>query len=78
MRTHWSTLIVVDDSAGVVHDETARHLRLEELRAKGRMTGAFLTRVWLRHESPTDRNTWGPARREIDWDGFDPVPLPVG
>lgn len=70
MRTHWSTLVLVYNDAGVVHDEADRRRFLAELRASGKMSDAFLTRTWLRHEDPLVRSTWGPARRSIDWDGF--------
>lgn len=70
MRTHWSTLVLVHNDAGVVHDEAERRRFLAELRATGTMSDAFLTRTWLRHEDPLLRSTWGPARRTIDWDGF--------
>lgn len=70
MRTHWSTLVLVYNDAGVVHDEAERRRLLGELRATGKMSDAFMTRTWLRHEDPLDRRTWGPSRRDIDWDGF--------
>jgi hypothetical protein len=78
MRTHWSALVVVDEDNGVVYDDAARRLLLDELKTKGQMKGAYLTRVWLRHEDPSDRQTWGPTRREIDWEGFSPTPPQEG
>ena len=71
MRTHWSQLVLVYNDAGVVHDQAERRRLLEELRTSGAMSEAFLTRTWSRHEVATDRRTWGPLRREIDWEGFE-------
>lgn len=77
MRTHWSTLVLVHNDAGVVHDEAERRVFLTELRAAGSMRDAFLTRSWTRNEDPKDRRTWGPVRRDIDWSGFEVEPPPV-
>jgi hypothetical protein len=78
MRTHWSTLVLVHNDAGVIYDEAERMRCLRELKASGTMSEAYLTRTWLRHELPTDRRTWGPNRREIDWAGFDAEAAPTG
>jgi hypothetical protein len=79
MITHWSTLVLVYNDAGVVHDPEVRRRYLEEYRASGTMGDAYLTRTWGKHENPKDRRTWGPTRREIDWSGFGPSdpPAPV-
>jgi len=74
MSTPWTELILVHNDAGVVYDEADRRRFLEELKASGTMSEAFLTRTWLKHENPKDRRTWGPVRRDIDWTGFDPEP----
>ena len=71
MRMHWSELVIVDDDdGGVVKDELERRKLLEQLKRKGKMRSAFLTRTWGKHENPTDRKTWGPPLHDIDWSGF--------
>ena len=73
MRTHWRDLVLIHNDAGTVRDEHLRRAYLEELRASGTMSHAFLTRTWDKHENPKDRSTWGPPRRDIDWSGFEGI-----
>lgn len=63
--------MVVNSEAGVVRDAEQRHRCLMQLRQTGKMTDAFLTRTWGKHENDRDRASWGPLARDIDWTDFE-------